>query len=78
MTFIFDKSRISTVIHSNNLTLIASCNTTALQIASLMNSETQSMFKDLLKELIGDNTMISDKWDTLIQKTHKEGKTRIV
>ena len=74
MTFIFDKNRIRTVIHSNNPTLIESCNTTALRIASLMNSETQSMFKDLLKELIGDDTMISNKWDTLIQKTNKKEK----
>ncbi len=74
MTFIFGKSRIRTIIESNNPDLIVSCNKIAIQIGSMLNSDCQIMFKDLLREITDYNKNISNQWESLIQKTKQKEK----
>ena len=77
MTFIFGKSRIRTIVESNNPELIFSCNQIAIQIGSMMNSECQILFKDLLFEIIQLNKTSEENWEILIQKTKQKEKREI-
>lgn len=74
LTFIFDKNRINTVIQSNNSELIFSCSHIALRIGSMLNSETQLLFKEHLRELICTNESFENDWQTLVNNTIQKEK----